>query len=102
MSEWQPIETAPKDGTPILGFGPLPGLGWGDPHVRETKYQNYGKGSLGFAAYERGEGPLGLGWLWFEPVHSWAQTWKPTHWMPLPAAPIITAASAAEGGKNRG
>lgn len=96
--EWQRIESAPKDGAPILAYGPLPGSN-ADDHgwhgVRETKWKCYPKGSPGYAAHERGEGPIGIGWDWYESVHNWSHTWNPTHWMPLPTAPTITA---GEGG----
>lgn len=97
---WQPIETAPKDGTPILAYGPLPGCN-ADEHswhgVRETKWKCYPLGSPGYVAWERGEGPLGIGWDWYESVHNWSHVWKPTHWMPLPSAP-----SQIEEGKDNG
>jgi hypothetical protein len=58
---WQPIETAPKDGTPVLGFMP--------------KYYQ-GKG---------GQSVI----LWFG--NDWsdmrAHSCEPSHWMPLPAPP---------------
>ncbi len=74
---WQPIETAPKDGTSILGYGkryfPRGWTGWSAEtdkdhpnargwHVHQTYYLG-GNWQIG-----------GLGFL-------------PTHWMPLPAAP---------------
>ena len=100
--EWRPIESAPKDGTPILAFGPLPGCN-ADDHgwhgVRETKWKCYPKGSPGYAAYERGEGPLGIGWDWYESVHNWSHSWKPTHWMPLPEAPAHLSRSIVGEGK---
>ncbi len=68
---WQPIETAPRDGTEVLILrdGRL-ALGWwsDDPYRPEpvpfwhgTDVHDYGK--------------------------KWAQKTQPTHWMPLPAAP---------------
>lgn len=64
---WQPIDTAPKDGTPILCYRP----------------------EVGFSP------ETGIDVLWWdmgawmynaEPVIS-----QPTHWMPLPAAPEATS-----------
>jgi hypothetical protein len=57
---WQPIETAPKDGTRVMVFCP-------DRGVMEARFnQTYGR--------------------WGDPVYS---EWdcEPTHWMPLPPAP---------------
>ena len=62
---WQPIETAPKDGTLVLlsGFG-LP------------VWQGYWVGQVGRHAIN--------GWTRFNSVD---MEWKPTHWMPLPEPP---------------
>lgn len=78
---WQTMETAPRDGTRILAWN-------ADYGQRETSMQKYGKGSPGFAEWEKGDGPLNAGWGWQEPQHNWGSTWKPTHWMPLPASPL--------------
>ncbi len=65
MSEWQPIETAPKDGTQILVFG---------------------HGRFAVAEFRSGEwrdmGDIGWGGFYSEVL--------PTHWMPLPAPPVST------------
>jgi hypothetical protein len=58
---WQPIETAPKDGSPILGFMPK---------------------------YFRGKGGQSvILWLDMEWSDMGAHPCDPSHWMPLPAAP---------------
>jgi hypothetical protein len=65
MSEWQLIETAPKDGTEILLCGP----DWKGGQYRTTSAwpDNWsGKWPCFYMAYAAGE---------------------PTHWMPLPPAP---------------
>ncbi len=69
-SKWQPIKTAPKDGTPVLLYSPIP--------------QDYiGKG---------GNTPRGLIWI----SGGWRDTggWRgdyckdtPTYWMLLPEPP---------------
>jgi hypothetical protein len=73
---WQLIETAPQDGTKILGWNEEFG-------ARETQMNFYGEGSLGFAAWKSGKGPKENGWNWSEPKSNWGHTWKPTHWKPL-------------------
>ena len=73
MSMWQPIETAPRDGTSILvccsSFDPIWGIASWYSDNREY--------------------PAGLpeGWMmWHQGTEEQRHTW-PTHWMPLPAPP---------------
>lgn len=89
--KWQPIETAPKDGTHILARND-------DYGARETYWEFYAEGSQAFRWFKEGKGPSGA-WSWSEPKNNWAFSWKPTHWMPLPEQPT-TAMSAALEGKN--
>lgn len=73
---WQPIETAPQDGRDVLVYGlsageingifEVPGIGVAGRCDR-TDYE-------GFNWRERN-------------TDAYAVWWKPTHWMPLPAAP---------------
>lgn len=61
--EWQPIETAPKDGTPVITNG---GDGYKLPKVMQSVYD--------------------AGWWpdsWESPLE---EAMNPTHWMPLPAS----------------
>jgi len=71
MSEWQPIETAPKDGTRILAFFPQQIDCYTILTVNFTRDQwalcPYG--GYDFCSIEFGE------------------TEDPTHWMPLPNPP---------------
>ena len=81
MAEWQPIETAPKDGSKVLlakfGWYSVPAL---TPFPAETDPKEFG--------------------LWWGAVGFWSDRWKnwndgiepcglagPTHWMPLPDPP---------------
>ena len=85
---WMPIETAPQDGTKILGWNEEFG-------ARETKMNFFGEGSLGFAAWKLGNGPKESGWNWSEPKSNCGNTWTPTHWMPL-LTPFNTTLPAAQ------
>lgn len=68
--EWRPIETAPKDGTFVLGYA------W------ECVDVQYNDNGMRVTWFERGS------WQGFP----WAsQGMKPTHWQPLPAPPKDTA-----------
>lgn len=62
---WQPIETAPKDGTGILLYRRYEGKFLHLVDVGEWQKENEG-------------GPR---WAWRY------STWEPTHWMPLPDPP---------------
>lgn len=69
MIGWQTIETAPMDGTPILGFadGDMTTVAW------------FG-------------GTDGVDGYWSLVVSGWNASnseWNPTHWMPLPDAPAL-------------
>ncbi len=71
MSEWQPIETAPKDGTAILLFGGDPPAMWELPEPRGYSIAHWSKGR------------------WIEATGElYSAHESPTHWMPLPAAPV--------------
>lgn len=70
--EWQPIETAPKDGRMVL--------------LAESGYVECGFWHDGSECYgHRG----GAGWFSEEDRHNLltARNVHPTHWMPLPAPP---------------
>lgn len=72
MNEWQPIETAPKDGTEIL-------ISDGD-YIAIAEWRD----DASFKQFENGPG-----WQIFDcedPFYSWA-TDSATHWMPLPEPP---------------
>ena len=63
MSEWQPIETAPKDGTKVLF--------WHNGDIHLAWWRKNILGQEGFGGY---------GW-------SYAEFSMPTHWMPSPEPP---------------
>lgn len=63
---WEPIETAPKDGTKVLTYTPPPAP-YGDPYFC-------------VCAFFHGHWPS----KW---MHATGNT-EPTHWMPLPAPPL--------------
>ena len=80
MSDWQPIEPAPKDGTVVLFF--------------EPKHQWGGRGRWRKACVTIG--------YWHQPANSshpgfWCSSvmspYRPTHWMPLPSPPMDEATS---------
>ena len=66
MTEWQPIATAPKDGTDILAYSPKAP----NPKTRTTWWRRAedGKGFIGWGEFNE-------------------SYWPATHWMPLPAPP---------------
>ena len=76
MTGWQPISTAPKDGTMVL-------LAEIDPDEPETLWDKYGHIDIG--CWERSERDPAF------TVEGWASNYgridDPTHWMPLPAPP---------------
>lgn len=75
MTEWQPIETAPKDGTFVLGYGEDID---GDYRISIMKYESFKNGSCLWIK-KHDYHPYGLCDIWINTA--------PTHWMPLPAPP---------------
>lgn len=65
MSEWQSIETAPRDGSHFLAYDP-----------------EHGRVVLLFG--ERADDGTDL---WEDTVQEYWPFYKPTHWMPLPEPP---------------
>ena len=66
MTDWQPIETAPRDGTVILVWLPKKSLA---SHVHSARLNSDGKPDI-----------IGHHFVW--------DTGVPTHWQPLPAPPF--------------
>lgn len=78
MSEWQPIDTAPKDGTTVLLFrrlDPWNVIGYGRWISTKWRLKDGTTPIEGWLSYGFDDPPgnLGLG--------------GPTHWMPLPEPP---------------
>jgi hypothetical protein len=82
MSEWRPIETAPKDGAMIL----LASADWVDTGCWRKELN----------------GADDEGWTCFQ-IESWAYEEyaycipDPTHWMPLPEPPAVHRVRVAAG-----
>ena len=74
--KWQPIETAPKDGTRVMGR------------------RNYAEQFTGKLRYEKHRTYFGK--TSHIPIYGWnygrepedQNLWEPTHWMPLPSPPV--------------
>jgi hypothetical protein len=96
MAEWQPIETAPKDGTIFIAYDgrfqicaivpadekPLPSpRKWWSFGKPEVAVQPVKKQYYWVAACLSGER---YGRMNIRPDYNWA----PTHWLPLPAPPV--------------
>lgn len=66
---WNPIDSAPKDGTRILAYSP--------------KAEAHNKDAIRITWWRADHGKYGfVGWGEFND-----QFWPPTHWQPLPKAP---------------
>ena len=102
MAEWQPISTAPKDGTRILAYGNAyneladDGFQWIVHDTKNRKWQPFIGIIKWFEIWYDDEIDLGDGTYKKEPKLSHAD-WKPhfhafnpTHWMPLPSPPKDT------------
>lgn len=93
MTNWQPIETAPKDGTRILAYGMavegFPVIMWDSnkPRVPAFLVISWLEGW-----YDKDE-EVSPGLFRKVPTLSYSywkpdpQQFRPTHWMPLPEAP---------------
>ena len=81
MSEWQPIETAPADGTDILVVdNNQPGCPGG---VADKCWA----GNTAVAAWWGGEGDRGKWICYMSMVEDPELHFHPTHWQPLPDPP---------------
>jgi hypothetical protein len=78
MSEWQPIETLPRDGRYVLVYRPM-AMETGDPTLTIAKTTRSPTTS-----------PQG--------VKHWTDRWcHPTHWMDLPPLPQLPSKDEASG-----
>ena len=93
---WQPIETAPKDGTEILAWRKDCGVlvvRWDCPEdfLSETELQELGKESAEAYSWFCADFVTGARLEGSE---------VPTHWMPLPAGPDLTGSDAGGEGEK--
>jgi hypothetical protein len=79
IMEWQPIETAPKDGTEVLLFYPRYRQGIFIGHFDVSVHMSHGKETYRSEKWWNG----GYGGMFGKEP-------EPTHWMPLPSPPRDT------------
>lgn len=92
-SAWQPIETAPKDGTEVLLYAPATVFD-GKPVAERITYGAWSEPSqVSRIQYKEGFAPEQVFDEWEPYWASWdggfTETHAPTHWMPLPPAPEV-------------
>lgn len=79
MSEWLPIESAPKDGTAILI--------WQPSHARYDDKRNggaYDDNRYAIGYWRTDQDPDRSKWMWGNRNSGYV---RPTHWQPLPSPP---------------
>ena len=76
-TEWQPIDTAPKDGTHIIGYIPTDGEYGGVIGIRWRKPYKH--------KWKDGTETTFVGY-WCKSVNK-QSVCRPSHWMPLPNPP---------------
>ena len=79
---WQPIETAPKNGTPILGYMPATEFDSEEIEVIRWECTSYNTEPVWAYGYEDNE----YGFR--------SNFGEPTHWMPLPEPPMAQEQAA--------
>lgn len=83
MSAWQPIETAPKDGTDIIVYcGPSCDPMYGIAHWSEAVDAVYAEGQSAETKQEMTR----AGWVMWWQADAMKHQW-PTHWRPIPDGP---------------
>lgn len=89
---WQPISTAPRDGTEILVYcGPDFDPMWGIAYWDEGLPEEYA--ALATQTEEEKIRAMTPGWaMWWDNDARRPHKW-PTHWMPLPDPPSTTTES---------
>lgn len=85
MSDWQPIETAPRDRTRVLLYGPYQ---WED-------YQSDQRVGVVVGYFDAEDEVYGGSDRWvLESTNPYTDYCQPTHWMPLPLAPVACEPAA--------
>lgn len=79
MSEWKPIESAPRDGTEVIAYGTRRG-DWG--------YTEDSKEWTGVKWVAPSYNPNGR-WEETRAAPRYSNGFVPTHWMPLPPPPEV-------------
>lgn len=87
MSEWQPIDTAPRDGTKILAWGPIGAMVHGNRVVSDPVAH------VLLFKIAKGFDPAGDWWSPSLPTneHFHQLAHFPTHWIPIPSPPQTEA-----------